>query len=176
MKKHDVLPLMLKLCLFAVTACEVPTSVSEETSSSQSLYFNSFESMADTVGWRGFGALQLRDEAPAEGGLQSALVSGGCPYPHSAFEFTVARESRLVLRAWGKNLGIGGGIGGGITLESTEAGRQVSLFVSEPEWTRYQSQDTLQVHRGQRLRLTMNAGGFAASAMLVDLLEIKEVE
>ena len=57
-----------------------------------------------------------------------------------------------------------------------DAERPLTLMVSEPAWTFYQSEDTLYVQRGERLRLTMNSGGIIASAMLVDLLEIKEVE
>ena len=78
--------------------------------SAEAVYCNSFESAADIEGWPANGRLNLRDAAPAGGGERSVLVSGGCLYPHSAHTFSASESGTVALRAWGKNLEIGGGV------------------------------------------------------------------
>jgi hypothetical protein len=131
------------------------------------IYSTSFESAADTSGWTGNGTLALRSSAPGGGGTQSALVSGGCIWPHSAYEFPAPAGGTFVLQAWAKDLGIGGGI----TLENVATDKRVSVRVQEDTWKQLRS-ETLSVETGDSLRLTMGAGGFVASAMLVTRIEI----
>ena len=41
------------------------------------IYVNSFESPADTAGWRGYAGLQIVRAAPPGGGFLAARVAGG---------------------------------------------------------------------------------------------------
>ena len=133
----------------------------------KTIYSNTFETAADTSGWTGNGTLALRPDAPDGGGSQSALVSGGCIWPHSAYEFPAPENGAFVLQAWAKDLGIGGGI----TLENEATDNSVSVRIQEDTWKQRHS-ETLSVETGDTLRLTMGAGGFVASAMLVTRIEI----
>ena len=134
------------------------------------LYFNSFESSADTAGWTRYGSMQLEGEASPEGGRFSVRVAGGCLHPHAALHIHgPARDSYLVLRCWGRNLAIGGGVSLMRTRDFTGA---LHISVSDTTWTFYQSPDTLFCPAGDTLRIEMSSGGIVNSAMLVDQLEV----
>ena len=132
------------------------------------IYFTSFETDRDLAGWDD--VPERRDRAPAGGGGWSAYVSSGCTGPFPTYTLTAPEDGALVLRAWAKDLGIGGYV----ALENPRTDVRLWLSIDEPAWTSYQAEGALAVRRGDRLRLTMGAGGFAASAMLVDLIEVRE--
>lgn len=48
-----------------------------DVASGDRIYFNSFESPRDVVGWWGIGEMQLKNEAPPSGGQKSVFISGG---------------------------------------------------------------------------------------------------
>lgn len=178
MKTPAALPALLAVVVIALAGCETPTAANLDKEASdivvlgqpgEVLYFNSFEASSDTAAWDGFGMLELRDDIPADGGQKSAYVSGGCPYPHSAVVFAAEAAGKLELRAWAKDLAIGGAV----LLENLDSGDQVYLAVNTPAWTLVTAANQLAVNPGDALRLSMDAGGFAPSAMLVDLLEVR---
>jgi hypothetical protein len=157
----------------ALAGCDVvETRVAFEQRSDNLLYRNSFESSSDVAGWAGNGTLEVRNEAPVGGGAWSAYISGGCLYPHSAMMLESPLDGNLSLRVWGKNLGIGGSV----ALENLDTGLQVFVPVTEKDWRREQSETLLPVGKGDRLQLSMGAGGIVASAMMVTLLEVAVAE
>ncbi len=140
----------------------------------QVVYSNDFESPADTVGWVGYGSMQLRDDVPPGGGRYSLFVSGGCIGPHASFRIMKASgDSRFILRFWGKRLINGGGVGLGFS-ESPTGG--IGVSVADSTWTHYESQDILYCPADSSLWLTMVSGGFIPGAMLVDNIEVVQVK
>ena len=136
-------------------------------------YFNSFESPQDTVGWRGYGMMQILDEPSPGGDRHSVRISGGCFVPHASIDIAgPSEDSRLLLRCWGRNLANGGGLG---LMRTRDLNQGVHVFVSDTTWAAYQSRDTLFVPAGDSLHIEMSAGGIIYSAMLVDQLEVVEV-
>lgn len=135
------------------------------------IYFNSFESPQDTSGWQGFGARELRNDAPPGGGNQSLFVSGGCIVPHALVEFrSPSQETCLRLRCWGKKLLGGGEVS--LFIKGALPGKGISLSIGDSLWNSYQSADSLICPANQTLQLEMMSGGIIAGAMLVDMVEV----
>ncbi len=156
---------------FCGLRCDELTAPASETTG-ELVYFTSFEKDADTSGWQGYG-YDLRNEAPSNGGNRSLFVSGGCIWPHALLNLKpLEQDSRLIIRCWGKNLGIGGGV----SLAIDDFRKSIHISVQDQEWTAYESSDTLFCPAGSKLSLLLGAGGFVSSAMLVDLIEIRRVK
>ena len=136
------------------------------------VYFNSFESQGDTIGWKGL--MEFRADAPPLGGKHSVLISGGCIYPHAYYDLPVSQEDNyLIVKCFGKNLSNGGGIE--LDLSDNDAHHHIVIGITDTIWRSYQSRDTLYCPRNTRLRLSMSSGGIVPSSMLVDLLEVLKV-
>lgn len=151
---------------------DIPSSPGER------IYFNSFETSADTIGWNGW--MEFRNDVPRFGGKQSAYVSGGCLHPHTSYQLPSSSQDRkLVLRCWGKNLEIGGGV----ELEAVpevsipeNPKRYIFITISDKFWKSYQSDSILFCPANSKLILSMSSGGYVPSSMLVDLIEIIRVK
>jgi hypothetical protein len=160
--------IFLTLSLFA-SSCKNAT---EPTNNSDGIivYENSFESSSDTVGWRGYGARELRNDPAPGGGSISLFVSGGCIVPHAVYDLPVAETNGCYkITCWGRNLAIGGGVGLKI---AGDRGRGVGVAVMDTVWTSYTSMDSLFCPAGKQLRIEMDCGGIVYSAMLVDMIAI----
>lgn len=132
------------------------------------VYSNSFESSADTIGW--LGSMQFREEAAPDGGRSSALISGGCIWPHFWIDFPPAAENRYYLiRCWGKSLEQGGIIG---IRTATDEINEALITVNDTIWTYYESLDTLFCPAGTKITLFMGSGGIIPGSMLIDNVEI----
>ncbi len=138
---------------------------------SQVIYSNSFESPEDTSGWMGY--LEFRNDAPPDGGYQSVYISGGCIWPHAWIELGPSDNSGYyVIRCWGKDLQIGGGVS--IYVEG-EYSNQVNITVNEKKWKYYTSENTLFCPAGKKIILASGSGGIIPSAMLIDKIEVVKV-
>lgn len=152
---------------FILFSCQ--HSVEPQATIGEIVYFNSFESVADTVGWSGYGAIAFRSDAPPGGGKQSLFVSGGCVIPHAYVDIaTAAEDNYLIIRCWGKNLGVGGGV----WIEVANSRTHVGTDITDKDWAFYTSRDTLFCRANQTVRLCMVCGGIVSSEMLVDLVEV----
>lgn len=137
------------------------------------IYFNSFETSSDTIGWKGYGQISLYNDAPKTGGKKSLFVSGGCVIPHAIYNVgPQTDECYIILKCWGKNLEVGGSI----YLKPDNGYRSISISVTGKNWTVYESQDTLFCPANESLILELISGGIMSSAMLVDLLEIRKAK
>lgn len=168
-------PLFIPVLIFtACISCEkFPDPDPGPLYPENSIYFNSFESPSDTVGWYGIIMEYLVEDAPAGGGRQSVQISGGCIIPHAYVWIDPLDENcSLVLRCWGKNMSYGGSV----RLIMDDPRETVSIPVQETSWTYYNCEDTLQYVAGSRLRIELNSGGIIGSAMRIDQLEISKVE
>jgi len=143
-----------------------------EDTSEQQIYFNSFESQSDTVGWKGY-AFNFSNDVPSQGGKKSLSISGGCIIPHA--QYTISAQNTdyyLVLKLYGKNLSNGGGV---CLSVNKEGFRSISISVSEKDWILYESHDTLFCPANTSLTLSASAGGFISSEILIDMVEIKKL-
>ncbi len=181
-KLHSVAVFVLGLALLAPSMCSAQSQVRNSfgmiaktlVQSEQIVYSNSFESLQDTVGLRGYGWALSSGDVPEGGGHQCLRVSGGCIWPHALIELPADSVGGVfLLRCWGKNLQIGGYAS---ILVNGDYSPEVSVSVTENEWTFYQSPDTLYCPAGKSILLQMGAGGYVPSAMLVDLVEIVRLD
>ena len=62
---------------FFISAVLFITQLSQAQQGNIVIYFNSFESPQDTIGWQGYGAREFRNDVPPSGGNQSLYISGG---------------------------------------------------------------------------------------------------
>ncbi len=166
--KINLLLIVLTL-LLTVISCK--KEYPEEWITEQRIFFNSFESLSDTVGWRGY-AFSFANDAPSRGGKKSLSVSGGCIFPHAQYTLSAQNsDCHLVLKLWGKNLSNGGGV----YLMVNGAGyKGIGISVSEKEWTCYESQDTLFCPANSSLTIGAGAGGIYGSSILIDMIEIRK--
>jgi hypothetical protein len=147
-------------------------SCKKETTPEQQVYFNSFESKSDTVGWIG-NAFNLDIDVPSHGGKKSLSVLGGCIIPHA--EYTIEPQSSdcyLKIKFWGKNLSNGGSLMLAVNINRYNS---ISFDVSEKEWTLYESQDPLFCPANTSLTLGIISGGIYSSAILIDMIEITKL-
>ncbi len=151
-------------------ACTDPT----EPDLRSDVFFNSFESQSDTVGWVRYGGMAFVADAPPNGGKQSVRVTGGCIVPHALFQFSgPPLGGTVVLQCWGKNLAIGGGVS---LYRVGNDSKRIWISVTDTIWTFKQAEQVLQCQPGDRLAIEMMSGGIAPSSMLIDLLEVKKVD
>jgi hypothetical protein len=147
-------------------------SCEKENDLGQQIYFNSFESQSDTIGWIG-DAFNFSNDVPKHGGKKSLSISGGCLIPHA--EYTIipqSTDSYLIFKFWGKNLSNGGSV----YLYVNKAGyKEISFDVSEKDWTLYESRDTLFCPASTSLTLGAMAGGISSSAIIIDMVEIRKL-
>jgi len=140
----------------------------------RNVFFNSFESQSDTVGWVRYGGMAFVADAPPNGGKQSVRVAGGCIVPHALFQFNgPPLGGTVVLQCWGKNLAIGGGVS---LYRVGNDSKRIWISIADSIWTFKQAEQILQCQPGDRLAIEMMSGGFAPSSMLIDLLEVKKVD
>jgi hypothetical protein len=133
------------------------------------IYFNSFETSADTVGWinRGF---TIANDAPFFGGKHSLYVSGGCVSPHARFEFQNKTASGYVhFSCWGKRLFNRGYVG--LSVKNSQ-GRGISFTILDSVWIPYVAADSFYCAKDDTLQLTMLCGGFVVGEMLIDLISV----
>jgi len=137
------------------------------------LHKYTFESPADTAGWHGHGAVQLREDVPMNGGEHSLYVSGGCIVPHFVLDLPpIYTDSYLQLRCWGKVLIRGGVVSLGIIGDSISTGTAFAL--TDSTWYRYTS-ETVFYSAGDSIELLLNSGGIVPGGILVDNIEIVKV-
>jgi hypothetical protein len=137
------------------------------------LYSNSFENSSDLDGWQGDGSFELRKDAPVMGGKRSLFIAGGCIVPHTYYDLRIFDDCNLIIRCWGKNLSNGGYVSLGLI--DKDFG-ETSIDIIDSTWKSYQSSEKLFCPSGEIIRITMNSGGFVASSMLVDLVEVVKVK
>jgi hypothetical protein len=165
---------LLSFVLTLLCGCKKDSPTASESILPSPIYFNSFESSADTVGWQGYGMHTLYADAPAEGGKQSFYVSGGCIAPHAWIEFLNSSSSgNVYIYCWGKRL-IGGG---SVTLRlKNDYSKSIGIFISDSVWTSYKSNDSLFCALGDTLCLELISGGLVQGSMLVDLITAKQIK
>jgi hypothetical protein len=170
MQKNNTIIVLLAVVIF--TGCRWPTLSGSE--SRDQIYFNSFESEADTQDWYGNGSFVLDDRAAPGGGKKSVKVSGGCVVPHARYYLgKMEQDGYLTVQVWGRNLELGGLV----SLEvQGDLSAETSVFITDTVWKSYQLPERLYVSPNSDVYLTMNSGGIVYSAMLIDLIRVSFTE
>jgi hypothetical protein len=167
---EPILPVLSILPIQPVLSNQVLVDI-QSAESEKIIYYNSFETAADTAGFEGYGFFDFNNEPSPDGGSYSLYVSGGCIWPHVIIKIPEQKtDGYYQLKGWGRDLEIGGMV----ELHNNWATREKSIYfsVSDSIWTHYTADSILYCPAGQSMTLIMAAGGFAPSAMLVDQVEI----
>jgi hypothetical protein len=140
---------------------------------SETIYFNSFETAADTLGWQGISTKMFTDE-PAPGlGQKSLLISGGCIQPAASLLLASSPTSgENHLSCWGKK----GAVGGAIQLSvysDREVTSQLRLHIDSDDWKFYEVTGKLDCPSSSILKLEMWVGGIIFNSMYVDGLKVE---
>ena len=171
--------IIIILTLLFFSNCDLITdtvSDSRDRYDGEIIYFNSFESPKDTVGWTGYAGIRLYEEAAPEGGNYSLLVSGGCPIPHALYKIgPFQRNAGLVIEGWGRAKDAGGGVSLQTNFFSDEARKYTGFSIDAEDWKFFQSEEIMSVERGDVLYIHINAGGIVPGTVLIDRLTVRVV-
>lgn len=137
------------------------------------IYFNLFENESDLKNWEGLTAQNLVENPSPYGGKYSVYISGGCVIPHASLTLEAPRKDILVtLEFYGKNLAIGGCIE---LVVGRDFSKLLHVTVDDTTWQKYKSGQSLKWPADSTMSIWMIAGGFVASAMLIDELKILKI-
>ena len=171
---EPILPVLSPLPIQPVLSNQVIVNI-KSAESEKVIYYNSFETAADTAGFSGYGYYDFKAEPSPDGGNYSLYVSGGCIWPHVSIEIPAqGTDGYYQLAGWGRNLEIGGLV----ELHNNLRIPNESIYfnVTDSAWTHYAADSILYCPAGQSMTLMMGAGGIVASSMLVDQIEIVKVK
>ena len=171
---EPILPVLSPLPIQPVLSNQVLVDI-KSAESEKVIYYNSFESAADTAGFTGYGFYNFNNEPSPNGDSYSLYVSGGCIWPHVSVEIPAQEtDGYYQLTGWGRNLEIGGLV----ELHNNLRIPNESIYfnVTDSAWTHYAADSILYCPAGQSMTLMMGAGGIVASSMLVDQIEIVKVK
>jgi len=164
--KSKYFPFLSTMLFLVFVGCILPNEPVEEV-----IYYNSFESSQDTVGWFINADVHFAKDAAPKGGNQSLFVSGGCLVPHAYFEIGAFDEDvRFKIRCWCKKLVNGGSVD--LELVNDRYQQIYSINVTNSTWTYCESDSVLLCPNQNKLRVSLNSGGFIPGSMLVDMIEI----
>ncbi len=160
------------LLLLIFFSCQKENITSPESPLHEPIYFNSFESAMDTIGWQGYGSYNFFADAPPVGGTQSLNIFGGCIMPHAFVIFQNKSSSQYVkLHCWGKQIGIGGYVS---LSKLNSLSQSIFCNITDTIWTYYESADSIYCSANDTLCLYfMGGGGRVKGAILIDMIEVK---
>ena len=169
---HPVLgPLMVLLVLLLPGCPEWPFEPDKSV-----VYFNSFETPADTSGWTGLSpTMFVEDPAPGQG-LRSLRIGGGCVQPTAYWNLDpVFGEGDYQLSFWGRVNDANQS--GTVILRRTDVSdREIGITLHENRWVYYRNPNTLHVPAGSRMRIEIVIGGYVPASMNIDGLAVLKVE
>ena len=139
------------------------------------VYFNSFESDADTSGWVLRSGCQLVADVPPGGGSKALRVSGTDHIPHAYVDIgPFDRDGLYIIGFWAKESICPGHVQFGVSVPESRW-----ITVDTEEWVEYVSSDTLFCPAGQELVIGLT-GCFSfydpGGPLFVDLLVVSRVD
>lgn len=141
-------------------------------------YYNSFEVETDARGWEGISEGNFCGEAAPEGGNKSVIIGGGCVQPaaslnlgavQSSAKLRICFQAKMVQENQGACLYL-------INYSGNEILDSIAVSVSGNYWKGYDSNSSLNVTRGDSLRIDVIAGGYFAAEVMLDCLRIYYVQ
>jgi hypothetical protein len=163
MKSNHILVILF--CISSLISCERDY---ESDFMDYDIYYNSFESALDIIGWYGINEHNIIEDAPETGGKKSLKISGGCIIPHAFYRITLQDACDVKLRCWGKG-------NGSIALQNKSKCNSIHISITESTWTSYIGENVLHCRKGDTLEIVLISGGFVPNSMLVDLVQITKV-
>lgn len=162
-------------CCVGVSCDQSSYEPSQDQDNSSVVYFNSFESARDTLGWEGITEqMFVRDPAPT-GGDWSLHIGGGCIQPTAHIVLPphgCAGSYRLSF--WGK---LDDSVQRGVIILAVEAGgeqrEEMALVVDSEQWAFYRSKRPLHRSANQELRLEIMIGGIVPASMSIDCIKVE---
>lgn len=142
------------------------------------IYFNSFEAESDFDGWEGISQDNWKSDVPNAGSKKSVFISGGCVMPHARYVFnSKLPQGYYTIECWGKAYPktFGGAVLLKYQINENYNYSFVNIEFRDSVWT-HKISDTLFFDKSYNLTIEMNAGGFIASAMLIDNLIVKKIK
>lgn len=174
-KKGEIMKKILIgfIIYFSIFGCSDPVSPEME----DIIYSNSFEKESDFENWEGICSDNWRNDTPNRESKKSVFISGGCVVPHSRYVFKNTSQGYYTIECWGKAFPktFGGGVSLKYQMDENYSYSSVDIGFSDSVWT-YKISDTLFFDKSSNLTIEMNAGGFVASAMLIDNLIVKKIK
>jgi hypothetical protein len=143
----------------------------------RAIYFNSFETAQDTIGWIGVTAAMFVNDPAPEAGDRSLHIGGGCIQPAAYIDLPEQADAgHYRVCCWGKleDSSQGGSVGLVVDAE-TEQRREIHLVVNRTEWTFYASEEIIRCPAHHRMRLEIMIGGFVPAGMFVDAITAERI-
>ena len=164
-------PLMVLLVLLLPGCPEWPFEPGQSV-----IYFDSFETPADTSGWTGLSpAMFVDDPAPGQG-LRSLRIGGGCVQPTAYRNLDpVFEEGDYQLSLWGR-VNDPNQSGSVILRLADVSDQEISVTLHENRWVYYRNPNTLHVPAGSRMRIEIVIGGIVPASMNIDGLAVLKIE
>ncbi len=81
----------------------------------------------------------------------------------------------ITVEAWGKLQQGSGSVAIAVNFLDHDNYRGIGFSVDQPDWTFYESDETLLVKRGEKLSIHIGAGGIVPGSILVDMLGVRKV-
>lgn len=142
------------------------------------IYFNSFESEEDTIGWRWLHPEMFVDDPAPGGGRKSLFIGGGCMQPAAFLELPQQSEAGIYsMSCWGKieEMNRAGTIYL-TTNDSFDDSTTIELKIDSIEWEFLQTEESLHCSTKDTLRIEIWIGGYVPASMFIDLLKIESIE
>ena len=166
--------LMGIIIYFTIFGCSNSLSPEED----EIVYMNNFEKESDFNDWKGISSENWRDDVPNEKSKKSVFISGGCIMPHALYVFkNNLPQGYYTIECWGKAYSrtMGGTVSLKYQTNEDYNYSSVNIGFQDSVWM-YKISDTLFFDKSYNLTIEMNAGGFLASAMLIDNLIVKKTK
>jgi len=167
----SIIGLGVMCCL--LTTCQKNTTGPNESM----LYFNSFESPADTAGWHGITAGVLVDDPAPGAGRRSLHISGGCIQPAAFIQLPERFGPGCYrLSCWGRldNSSTAGSIG--LVADAGQNGiRETRLQISTTDWSHGNSQISWDQPTTMTIGLEIWIGGFVPAHMSIDGITVEKI-
>ena len=166
----NILTLSCCLIISCAKKCAEPTP--------NFVYFNSFESAADTTGWHGITREMLVGDPAPGGGNRSLHIGGGCVQPTAYLDLLPHDGSGYyTISCWGK-AAEPSGVGNIVLTKVKQNGEreEIELRIEGANWTFRRSRDFLYCPANCKLRIEILIGGIVGAHMFVDCIGIEKVK
>ncbi len=138
------------------------------------IYYTSFEQKTELNGWEGLSAVNLRNDTPRSGGINSIFVSGGCITPTAKYTLKAVGVDQVIsFSCYGKNLTSGGTV---FICLNDEFNEDISVQVNDKTWTFYECKDSIIWPANKDLSICLFSGGYVSSSMLIDKIKVKKIK
>jgi hypothetical protein len=159
-----ILVILLATVLFSFfITCKNPIETN-----SHLIYFNSFESYKDLIGWKGMNVGDLKSFPAPLGGKKSIFITDITKYKFSAPK----KDLTISISFWGKSISGGGAME--FYVGNHDPWERNYIVISDSSWKYHTTSEMISWPADSTFSIELNAGGILGRSMLIDkLLVIK---